>query len=354
MAKSLIMRLKKDKAPRLVVLSKTRHITEDDVNIHACWELLKEGYEEMDSDPNAEWEDKAMHSILNSIVYQQRIFFCFERNNMRVLLSTDTNWKKEKLTLDNNKYSFLRQQLVEKGIIELYDGTKKMKIYRVIHPEVLEMIKVDSPEEQLNQVIDFIGNNSLDGKSDGKSDVERQKERKAESQSVKAKPFVEKEEPVITFEDLLFKQYEEDYPKFKELDFFAALVLDYIPEFEFDNFNKNKFIKHMENVKKPTAERVKHIKKLAKRFEHEINRVVSLKNIGKIELKNPTPIINNPVLKNYDDADVAQANTINAAKNFQNKETIDVLKRKIKNEENPRIKQQLECQLNYWESVVNG
>ena len=186
--KCSILERKKNKYDRLIILNKTRDITENDIDIHAKWETLHDWYNQIEFAPNVDWVDKAICSVLNSIVYKERIYFCIERENVRELLKNDNNWNK-KIGLPNNEYGRLIAELIDRDYIRLYDSSKKPHIYEVCDNTILNMIKVESKEEQLSQVVEFInknpkfnGNNITDGSTDGKTDVEKKKIRKEEKE----------------------------------------------------------------------------------------------------------------------------------------------------------------------------
>ena len=77
--KSLIKRLKRDKGPNLVTLTTTRYITDDDVKTHVKWDQMRSDYKELEGCPNTTTQEKQIQSIINSIVYQERIYFCITR-----------------------------------------------------------------------------------------------------------------------------------------------------------------------------------------------------------------------------------------------------------------------------------
>lgn len=366
MSKTLILKLKEDKLPRLVTLSKARFITEEDVEIHFAWEYLKEGYEEIEKDLNAQWVDKAQHSILNSIVYQQRIYFCFERDNVRSLLSSDKNWEKP-LKLDNNNYGYMIGELIKKDIIKLHDDTKKPHIYKVIHPEVLKMIKIDSEEIQLSQVIDYRDNNPRykdknisDGKSDGKSDVEkkriREEENECESEVQNNDCLSKTDSPkkkLITFQQLLFREFPENFPSFDEIPSLAQLAVENCQDFDVGYSDLATFESHLKGMRgKLTPKQKKYVESLVDKFKFEATKYYNLTEIDDVELRQPTELKAKSIRHEMNSEESVQSNTLNVIKSTYASEKIKKLKARIEICEEEFEKREMEAELAYWEKTT--
>ena len=167
-----------ESAKKMVILNRTKEIKPDDLDFPE-WKFMQMAY---DDEVNMTWLTKAIASVTNSILYQRRIYFCLERNNVRKVLKNDKNWKSQ-IGLSNDKYSSLIFELVNSGLIEAVDQDCRPQIYKLVQPEIVKLIKVDEAL-QYSEVIDFVENNtedvSSDGYSDGYSDVEEEVEEERE------------------------------------------------------------------------------------------------------------------------------------------------------------------------------
>mgnify|MGYP003108823350 CR=1 FL=1 len=356
--KSLIKRLKKDKGPNLVTLTTTRYITDDDVQTHAKWHVLKDSYKELEEDYNTTTIDKQIQSIMNSIVYQERIYFCITRAKLIPLLKSDKNWETA-VGLDKNKYSALIGSLTNLGLVELHDGTKKPHIYKVTHPELLEMIKIDSEEDQLSQVIEYIENNphsdfekvtdqKTDQKTDRKSDLDNKEIRKGDN---KPSNTVEKN---LSFKQLLVIQHPDSFPSFDELDHLAQLATTNCEDFDGESMDVNTFKRHLESISgKTTPAKKKFRDNLVSAFEPLAAKYGCLKETEDIELKEPTEIKSKAIRKSVEDDSMIQNNTLNILKATFGKEKITILKRKLEKCDDPEEKVYIQGELQYWEKI-NG
>lgn len=364
MSKTLILKLKEDKLPRLIILSKTRYIDKEDTEIHFAWEYLKDGYNQIEKSKKSDDMDKKMHSILNSIVYQQRIYFCFERDNTRKLLKADKNWKKPITGLSNGEYSHIIEEFCRKEIIKLHDDTKKPHIYKVIHPEVLSMIKVDDEETQLSQVIEFVeknkGKSKTDGKTDGKTDVDkeinRKEEKESESEPENNNCLVENDSPkkkLITFEQLLFREYPESFPSFDDIPYLAQIAVENCEDFDAGYSNLAKFEQHLKSQagSKPTKKQKNFITMLVDTFSFEAKKAYSLVETDGIELRQPTELKAKSIRQEVDKEEQIQNNTLNVIKSTYGQEKIKKLKARIESCEDEIKIAEMKAELAYWEKT---
>ena len=369
MIESPVLKLKRQKGPNLYVLTTAKTIQEEDIKVHAKWAIVKKWYDDTKNHPDVVWLDKAMTSILNSIIHQNRIVFAVTLDKTRELLRNDQNWwvnKKDPnsgIGLKDNSYSLLYNKLVEAGLIEQAKEQKhkEPRVFRVCNNDLIDMLEINiSAEDQEREVLDFIkvGKGSTEGSAKGstegsaKGNTEMEKYRNGEME--KTNPI--QTEQKINFEQLLVRQYSDDFPRLEDISYLAELAIENCCDFEVDKFTLRTFRRHLENTCKGniTPKQKKFMDKLVTQFERDATKAYNLRTSQNLELRQPTKINVTSLSPEKESEDQIQNNTVNAAKNFCNAETINVLKYKIKHEENPRIKSQLEWELNYWEKISNG
>lgn len=344
----LVLKRKKDKSNKLIILSKTKKILQDDVEVHAKWEVLNEWYNAIGDD--GDWIDKAVMSVINSMVYQERIYFCMERENIRTLLKNDKNWKGQ-LGMDNNKYKWLLAELVDREFIMAHNNVKRPHIYKVIEPTILNMIKVESEAEQLSQVIEFRDKNPkhsvADGYADGYADVENKRNREIEN-----KGELECSEK-ISFQQLLFKQITDGLPRFDEIPYLAQLAVENCEDFECDNFTVSTLKKHLQNMckGKVSPKQKEYISKIVSNFEFEASKYANLTQVQGRELKQPEALNNTPLVSNVDEEEAMQSHTKTVLLNSFGVEKIKMLKKRIDRADDAD-RPALEAELNYWENLI--
>ena len=241
---------------------------------------------------------------------------------------------------------------VKKGIIELFDDKKRPNIYRVIHSEILEMINIDSDDEQLRQVYDFRDKNSPDGYSDGYSDVEKKKIRKVENKTENTVT----NEPTksISFNGLLAKQCGDKWPSFEDVSYLAQLAVENCEDFEADRHTISTLERHLlGQVGKPTKKQKEHVSNLAERFRYEAEKIINLKQVNDIELRQPEEItVKKLDTPQVDEEDMAQRRTLNAIKGMGGNEKIRLLKAKLENAETEEDKYYLQKEIELWEGIL--
>lgn len=347
----LILKRKKEKANKLVTLSKTKKITDDDIEIHAKWSMLREWYDATESE---EWVDRAITSVLNSIVYQERIYFCLERDNIRKLISNDQN-RESAIGLDNNNYKWLIQELVERDFVRLHDATKKPYIYKVIEPEILEMVKIDSPEDQLKQVKEFVGKNpkyqgvtATDGSSDGKTDVDNKKEVISKKEKTKSNKF--------TFEQICYREINKFIMSDEELSMLAQLAIENCDIDDFGSFEKNKMKKifYAKCGGKPTKKQKDTVDKMLLLFENEFNSFLALTQTKDIELRQPENVQVKSAIQESKSEEAEQNRTLSVLKTLFFKEEIQRINKKLKTDKlDEEEKKELEYKLEYLERKIS-
>lgn len=138
-----------------VILKATKQITKSDIENDPAWAMVAEEYLGC---KDSEWLTKATVSILNSIIYQRRVVFILNRSCLRDLLKKDINWEPS-LGLKNDRYSSIIRRickgLVEKvGEVKVNNAGRYAMIFKVVHPEVLKYLQVDT-NEQLKEAQNF-------------------------------------------------------------------------------------------------------------------------------------------------------------------------------------------------------
>jgi hypothetical protein len=371
---SPVLKLKKQKGPNLYLLTRAKTIQEEDIEVHAKWAIVKKWYDDTKNHPDVEWVDKAMTTILNSIVYQNRAVFAVTLEKTRELLRGDKNWwvdgeKGSGIGLKDTNYSLLFNKLVEAGVIEQVREQKhrEPRVFRVCEGDFKDMLEINiSAEEQEREVLDFIDNSkgSAEGSTEGstKGNTEIKKERKIEKKEqnfiINNKP-EENTKSKATLEDLLGALFNPtgDYPRYEELREVAIYVIEHIPTFKAENHDMyvfKEYFKNLKNLKKPSQ----HIINLAERFKQEVDKIAANEKLENIEVKDFNTVINQHKTsvskKAKESLDVTQQNTINAIVGFENEQTITAIKNKLETEEDPRIRRSLESQLHYWQKVANS
>lgn len=139
------------------------------------WLLLKEDYKLLEKDSSV---NRAIVTIINSIIYQRRVVFCLTRRLLRQLVTGDNNWKKRG-TLANEKYSDVLKALFKWGYVEKVEIPEKSNprgilVLRLVDKDFLEFVKV-SEETQLSEVIKFIEEDLT-----SKEEVDRKVDRKVD------------------------------------------------------------------------------------------------------------------------------------------------------------------------------
>ena len=127
----------------LILLKFTRQINDQDLELPQ-WQFMQKEYDECQ---NEEWVTKAVVSIFNSILFQQRVFFNLTRDTTRALLKADKNWDTS-IGMKNENYKALIQELLSSELIrEVKKGTKSY-VYEVISPELLDFMVVNSVKQK--------------------------------------------------------------------------------------------------------------------------------------------------------------------------------------------------------------
>jgi hypothetical protein len=369
---SPILRLKKKKSPNLFILQKTKTILEEDVVPHAEWEIIKKWYSDIENHPDVNWIDKAMNSIINSIVHQRRAVFALSRDGVRSVLASDKNWS-QPIGLKNDSYKFLLASLIDAGILEPVGdrGRKKLAVYKVVDQNILEMIKVNSPEEQLAEVLDFVDKNDENDEGTQKGTQKgtqrvREIESKRVSSSLGTLSFSEENEQEdlaqdksedinkISFEELLFAQHPDSMPSFDDISFLAQLAIENCGLVEVDTYVSRVLEKHLKMLcrNKPTSKQKAWIEKLINSFEFEANKILSLRKIQNISLKEPEELKSVAIKKNIDEELAIQNNTLNALKTSFGLQEIKTLREALKHATDERQAAIITHEIELLESIL--
>ncbi len=152
-----IASLEEKAANSLIILQKSKTILKEDTEAHFGYRWLYDKYQESNK-RKLNVVSKSIVSVLNAIIFQQRLVFGMTRDLLRELLSNDENWQK-RIGLKHENYKKIIGRLVKSGLIEEVkydkDEEKKVKLYRVIHPEILKALTGDF-ESQLSESLKFV------------------------------------------------------------------------------------------------------------------------------------------------------------------------------------------------------
>jgi hypothetical protein len=134
----------------LVVLRRTRSIDKQDLELPE-WEQMQFEY---DSCQGESWVNRAIVSLLNSLIFQRRVFFILSRGAFRRLLNEDKNWKKQ-IGLKNDNWTVFLRTAKDRGIIkERYVSSTKAHVYELIHSEMLNIVKINVGQ-QFEEAVKF-------------------------------------------------------------------------------------------------------------------------------------------------------------------------------------------------------
>lgn len=367
-----VLKFIEETSPNWLILTETLTITEKDKKVHSKWKFMDEMYKTIESNPRSSWLPKAMHSILNSIVYSQRFVFAITKERTSNLLRNDKNWEKP-ISLSNKKYTkstdgqpnnetyygILLWSLCDRNIIELIEEPKKNKpgIYRLKDENVRKMIEVKNEEEQMQEVFNFINkNNTLvkepseePSEEPSKGVLERKKDRKEESKKLENSTSSETSTKEIELENVtIFQLFKEEFGfgkgcKWKDIkdnmDSLASLAVENLG---IENCTKNDFLRFLKKTTNDGKFKTKKSQKgwsqkewadsLADNFEEEVESYVY--NTSKhLKIKQPKTIEKKqPVLNTKtNNSDPYQEKTLNMLKNSFKNPTIEAIKNRMKN-----------------------
>ena len=143
----------------LVLLQETREINQNLVNLFKDCEYLFQQYKEYDKETNKKDDSivKIAISILNSILYQRRVFFCITRDGVKNLVKNDKNWKIN-ISWANDYYKSVIRFLTYKDDPTIrqikYRGynSRKPIMFEVIDPDLIEMITIDAKQQKKESI----------------------------------------------------------------------------------------------------------------------------------------------------------------------------------------------------------
>ncbi len=360
----------KEKGPNKYCLVKTRTITDDDMEYVEKWKTIKQWYEAIENDPNAESIHKILQSMVNAIIYQERIYFAITRDSVVELFKNDKNWKGKKTGMRNASYKDLLEEMVDSGMFEAHAendrfyAQKKPRIFKLIDQNVLSLMKPVSEDIQLKQVFDFVENNSGDEVGDDLGDevgdvvlVEDLVEGKelgevnSSAERTNASPVTKNQE--IEFLDLLARQFPKNLPKFQDIEFLVELAIANCSDFDV-TISTKEFEKHIKNcVGEKTPALKKHIANLVEKFKTESDKQTRFNKAKDIPLVYPV----NPSSAGFLKASVnmeeeAENYTLKMLNISFGRENIKVLKRQLERADNEQQKLEIKAEIDFWEGVV--
>lgn len=372
MKSPVLTRIKK--GPNFCLLTRARIITEDDLESSQKWNTLKEWYIAIEEDPNHEWIHKAIQSMINAVVYQERIYFAVTREKLTELFSRDNNWSKG-ISLSPKNYAYLLNEMIDSGIFEAHPENERLKsqrkpmIFRIVDKMVLDLMKVVSEAEQEMQVLNFVenydekdaGNNVGNNLGNNVGNTESKKDRKIESKSnsettQENDSLAKEKKGDITFEQLLLVQYpDKDMPRFEDLQDLARLAITNCNDFDGDGFNIRIFEKHLKNMIKGkiTPKQKEYIGKLVNRFQIEAEKNINLEKLDdmNITLKEPKELESKAIKKAIDDTDKVQNETFKILNGVFSRDTIKVLTNKLNKTTDPVERNIIEQEIQFWKDT---
>lgn len=373
---SPVLKLKKKKAPNLILLTKCKTIQEEDVEVHFRWEIIDKWYRDTANHPDCEWIDKALTSTINSIVYQQRTAFALTAEVTREMLNSDKNWERvgaKPIGLKEKNYKLLIGRLVEAGIVEeVYREHKKPIVFRVINEDILNMIKIDNSGQQLDETLNFVKNGSENViKSQQNQTVEREGQREGQKGSVKGKaegkgdrelegkPSETESQPQkkggIPFEAFLYKFVDNtNFPRFDDLPSLAQHAVETCEDLDDPaGYERAKFEKHISaNVVKPSKKQKDLITNLGERFIDECQKYINLVKYADVELVEPQKVQTTTLREEVDKEQIAQENTVATLKGTFVTDTLNVLKKKLDKAETQEEKDELQLEITMIERML--
>lgn len=134
----------------LVVLQKTSLIQDLEGDAHNLLTALYSNMEE------ATTVNKAIMTIVNSIITQECPVFILDRKNLKEMLKTDPNYSKP-TCLRNDDYKKLIRSLAQSGIAKrLYEGVGRQgSVFEVCPDEILEILETKLTDELRDSTIEF-------------------------------------------------------------------------------------------------------------------------------------------------------------------------------------------------------
>jgi hypothetical protein len=354
-----------------VLLQKVRKITNDDIEADPRWAFLKGEYEAVEANhPNNDWMHWCLVSLLNSILYQNRIYFVTTRDTFRkFVMKPDQNWNIEyskktgRFGFGDTKWTPFLDYCYDNNIMEKVYEKNNTSVYKVTHPELLKFLKPNE-EGQYKESVDFVNNppknpnknNTLDQNKD-------QHELQHELQHVEiSNKKLEVSEPnqttnqttkQITLKNLLFDNCKSDFPRFEDLAYLAQKAVENCEDFDGGSSDISTFKRYFERLKgKCTPAQKRLIADLADRFQFEAEKTLSLIKMENVELSEPREIERKAIMNSIDKEQKAQNHTLNVLLAASGREKIDKLKARLEKAEDEKERFGIECELRHWESIL--
>jgi hypothetical protein len=368
---SPIISRQKVRVPNYCLLTRARIITEEDIGSNKKWKTLRAWYDQAENSPNTHWIDQALQSMVNAIVYQERIYFAITRETLKELFQNDTNWK-NKISLSPSYYGFLISEMVNSGFFEAHPNNKRFKkqrkpmVFKVVDKRILNLLKAPCEKEQEQQVLNFVENYDKNEESNivvnnvvnNVVNTESQKVRESESQvemEMTCKNNVESKDK-ITLEQLLWKELPDNLPRYEELKDLAKKAIVNCEDFNIGSQDVRIFTKHLVNLKggKLTVKQKDHIDGIVQRFKIEAEKYIALQKLDNMnfQIKEPKELESKIIKKAIDDSDKVQSDTVKILNATFGKETIRVLRNKLEKTNDPNKRLKIEKEIQFWESTM--
>jgi hypothetical protein len=162
-------------------------ITEYDIKGNPKWSSLKSIYTEIERTSGTNHIPYMFASFLNSVLFQERIFFTMSRDGFRKqIYGEDKNFEKwdKQGKFSNGLWKDFKKWLKDKGYVKIHnegeDGRStdgKALLFEIVHADILKYLTIDR-DMQYQETVDFINNpkpievpTSDDGSDDGSDKV---------------------------------------------------------------------------------------------------------------------------------------------------------------------------------------
>ena len=364
---SPVLSRQKVRVPNYCLLTRARIITEEDIESNEKWKTLKAWYDQVGNSPNTHWIDQALQSMVNAIVYQERIFFAITRETLKELFQNDTNWK-NRISLSPSYYGFLISEMVNSGFFEAHPHNKRFKkqrkpmVFKVVDKRILQLLKAPCEKEQEQQVLNFVENYDKNEEMNivvnNVVNTESQKVRESESQvemEMTCENNIETSEK-ITLEQLLWIELPDNLPRYEEIKDLAKKAITNCQDFDAGSQDIRTFTKHLINLKggKLTAKQKDHIDGIVNRFKMETEKYIALQQVDNMnfKIKEPKELESKIIKKVIDENDKIQSDTVKILNATFGKETIRVLKSKLEKTDDPDKKLRIEKEIQFWENMM--
>lgn len=341
-------------------LQRVRKITNEDLEANPKWSFLKGEYEAVEANhPNNDWMHWLIPPLINSILYQERVYFVLSRDQFRnQVIKEDQNWTIERgrTGFGNSKWSPFLEYLKEEGFIVHYnEGSNNTNIYKVVHPELLKYLKINE-NEQLQACLEYSENEdekANDNERLALSQVRDELRDELRDQDISNKIEDISKPKLITLEKLLFNECPDNFVFGEDITRLAQIAVERCEDFDGGSSDISTFRKHFEGQDgRLTPKRKNTIKDMCNKFEREARKAIALIEMEGVEISEPREIQRKSIINSMDKEEKAQGYTLNVLAASFGPEKIKQLKKRLDQTDDETERQQIELELNHWEKIV--